>query len=51
MDARHVAIHSQFIIPQAVVLLVWLSGVPDYFDRNKISSGGDLTHYSSASLY
>ena len=24
---------------------VWLlSGVPDYFDRNKISSGGDLSH-------
>ena len=31
--------------------LLWLSGVPDYFDRNKISSGGDLSHYSSASLY
>ena len=30
---------------------VFLSGVPDYFDRNKISSGGDLSHYSSASLY
>ena len=28
-----------------------LSGVPDYFCRNKISSGGDLSHYSSASLY
>ena len=28
-----------------------LSGVPDYFGRNKISSGGDLFHYSSASLY
>ena len=28
-----------------------LSGVPDFFDRNKISSGGDLSHYSSASLY
>ena len=28
-----------------------LSGVPDYFDRNKISSGGDLSHYSSDSLY
>ena len=25
--------------------------VPDYFGRNKISSGGDLSHYSSASLY
>ena len=28
-----------------------LSGVPDYFGRNKITSGGDLSHYSSASLY
>ena len=28
-----------------------LSGVPDYFGRNNISSGGDLSHYSSASLY
>ena len=32
-------------------MVVLLSGVPDYFDRNKISSGGDLSHYSSASLY
>ena len=36
--------------------LIWfeeqsLSGEPDYFGRNKISSGGDLSHYSSASLY
>ena len=29
----------------------WLSGEPDYFGRNEISSGGDLSHYSSASLY
>ena len=28
-----------------------LSGVPDYFYSNKISSGGDLSYYSSASLY
>ena len=28
-----------------------LSGEPDYFGRNKISSGCDLSHYSSASLY
>ena len=34
---------------QAIAQL--LSGVPDYFYRNKISSGGDLSHYSSASLY
>ena len=33
------------------VKFLLLSGVPDYFDRNKISSGGDLSHYSSASLY
>ena len=31
--------------------IVSLSGEPDYFGRNKISSGGDLSHYSSASLY
>ena len=35
----------------AQVKPVLLSGVPDYFGRNKISSGGDLSHYSSASLY
>ena len=29
----------------------YLSGEPDYFGRKKISSGGDLSHYSSASLY
>ena len=27
------------------------TALPDYFGRNKISSGGDLSHYSSASLY
>ena len=32
-------------------LHVLLSGEPDYFGRKKISSGGDLSHYSSASLY
>ena len=31
--------------------ILWLSGEPDYFGRNKISNGGDLSHYSSASLY
>ena len=36
-----------------ILLARWtsLSGVPDYFGRNKISSGADLSHYSSASLY
>ena len=33
------------------ITYMYLSGVPDYFYRNKISSGGDLSHYSSASLY
>ena len=33
------------------IQILLLSGVPDYFGRNKISSGGDLSHYSSASLY
>ena len=36
---------------QSSLLNDLLSGVPDYFGRNKISSGGDLSHYSSASLY
>ena len=31
--------------------ITFLSGEPDYFGRKKISSGGDLSHYSSASLY
>ena len=33
------------------IMSTLLSGEPDYFGRNKISSGGDLSHYSSASLY
>ena len=49
--------------PKALLCLVWLrlyhitcyitslSGMPDYFGRNEISSGGDLSDYSSASLY
>ena len=36
---------------QWVKATLLLSGEPDYFGRNKISSGGDLSHYSSASLY
>ena len=35
----------------SLVFELSLSGEPDYFGRNKISSGGDLSHYSSASLY
>ena len=26
-------------------MIIWLSGVPDLWDRNKILSGGDLSHY------
>ena len=43
LDNIYMVIHHTYI--------KLLSGVPDYFGRNKISSGGDLSHYSSASLY
>ena len=52
--------HASYYLTLRVVTIVGkchhpgpllLSGVPDYFYRNKISSGGDLSHYSSASLY
>ena len=39
------------ILKSVVSEVLLLSGEPDYFGRNKISSGGDLSHYSSASLY
>ena len=46
---------SDAVFPPTILVLFHmlnlLSGVPDYFYRNKISSGGDLSHYSSASLY
>ena len=42
---------SSNIIRLFVHNTISLSGEPDYFGRNKISSGGDLSHYSSASLY
>ena len=48
IEMRSVISASFQMIPQNMALL---SGVPDYFGRNKISSGGDLSHYSSASLY
>ena len=38
-------------ICSVLFIYLLLSGEPDYFGRNKISSGGDLSHYSSASLY
>ena len=43
--------HHSTSMSLAFVVFLLLSGVPDYFGRNKISSGGDLSHYSSASLY
>ena len=42
--------HFTILVAQHKTYIL-LSGVPDYFGRNKISSGGDLSHYSSASLY
>ena len=36
---------------KVIMIRTLLSGEPDYFGRKKISSGGDLSHYSSASLY
>ena len=54
-DLGHGYAITDHYIPQYSVgcndLSMSLSGVPDYFGRNKISSGGDLSHYSSASLY
>ena len=49
-EASLLGINSEFV-KLLVPIYSLLSGVPDYFDRNKISSGGDLSHYSSASLY
>ena len=43
--------HFNHAHPHPFMTWALLSGVPDYFGRNKISSGGDLSHYSSASLY
>ena len=40
-----------FHLFQCSLVRFLLSGEPDYFGRNEISSGGDLSHYSSASLY
>ena len=44
----HAGMNTQAILAYTVESL---SGEPDYFGRNEISSGGDLSHYSSASLY
>ena len=46
-----VVVFAQSIEASLVLQLSLLSGEPDYFGRNEISSGGDLSHYSSASLY
>ena len=53
--AMYISIYTYINIYHNTISVLWqsnlLSGVPDYFYRNKISSGGDLSHYSSASLY
>ena len=41
---RHPALNWKHQIA-SVVTTVSLSGVPDLYDRNKILSGGDLSHY------
>ena len=34
------------VVLTMIIEWYWLlSGVPDFFDRNKILSGGDLSHY------
>ena len=51
--ARHLSPHVPNFVAIAASELGWesnefpisLSGVPDYFDRNKILSGYDLSHY------
>ena len=48
---QHTEQFPNHILSFSLKMLSSLSGVPDYFGRNKISSGGDLSHYSSASLY
>ena len=51
-DDNH--LQKSTILSSAMSLYRSLSGVPGYlgyFGRNKISSGGDLSHYSRASLY
>ena len=42
---------KHILMADLIVVHFLLSGEPDYFGRKKISSGGDLSHYSSASLY
>ena len=51
--SKYISVHwNKYIWKCRLQISVYLlSGEPDYFGRNKISSGGDLSHYSSASLY
>ena len=54
-SSLYIILYMKFFIAHPYLLYrfqaVSLSGEPDYFGRKKISSGGDLSHYSSASLY
>ena len=36
---------EDILLDEEVISMPSLSGVPDYFDRNKILSGYDLSHY------
>ena len=38
-------IHIKKYVARSTLCCVLLCGVPDFFDRNKILSGGDLSHY------
>ena len=51
MAERKANLRLTYVTPYLASTCELLSGEPDYFGRNKISSGGDLSHYSSASLY
>ena len=38
-------LHGAKSLSEPVLEYCWLSSVPDFFDRNKILSGYDLSHY------
>ena len=49
-DVRGLRACKSVVVRSQVILITWpiihlLSGVPDFFDRNKILSGYDLSHY------
>ena len=42
---RNISVKVTHRVPECNSVVLSLSGVPDFFDRNKILSGGDLSHY------